>query len=129
MFIGSLLVFYRGLSILGTSARYLLRYMLTHPSRLSPTEIAIQQQFMDPPISDSTSSATISSTPPTTDLKSLCEVAISASPQEVQALRSGASKGVLNRIVGYVMKRSKGRADAIAVRKILEEMIFWKENP
>lgn len=99
--------------------------MLTHPSVLSPTETAIQQQFMEP-LSDSTSSAT---PPPTMDLQNLCEVAISALPQEVQALRSGTSKGVLNRIVGYVMKRSKGRADAIAVRKMLEEMIFGKENP
>ena len=98
--------------------------MLTHSSPLSSTEIAILQQFMEPTLSDAIPSTMTSSASPLTDLQNLCEVAISALPQEVQALRSGASKSVLNKIVGYVMKRSKGRADAIAVRKLLEKMIF-----
>lgn len=58
----------------------------------------------------------------------MCEEAITALPQQVEALRSGENKGVLNRIAGFVMKRSRGRADAVTVKRILEDMILGKGN-
>ena len=58
-----------------------------------------------------------------------CEEAVAALPQQVEALRSG-QKGVVNKIVGYVMKRSRGRADAVAVKRMLEDMILGNgSNP
>jgi Asp-tRNA(Asn)/Glu-tRNA(Gln) amidotransferase B subunit len=116
-------IFFANETFTGTSARYLLRHMLTHPSSLTPLEVAIDQQFINPPSSPEATSVGDSA-----EVQRLCEEAITALPQQVKALRSGENKGVLNKIVGYVMKRSRGRADAVAVKKILEDMILGKGN-
>lgn len=113
--------------LLGTSAKFLLRHMLTHPSTFSPTQIAIQQQFITPSASLDNWSDNSGTTPPS-ELQNLCQEAIAALPQQVEAFRSGQSQGVVNKIVGYVMRKSKGRTDAMAVRKALERMILQKDN-
>jgi len=107
----------------GTSAKYLLRHIIAHPSSLTPLEVAVEQQFINPPSSPGETSIGDSA-----EVQRLCEEAITALPQQVEALRSGKNKGVVNRIAGYVMKRSRGRADAVAVKKILEDMILGKGN-
>lgn len=92
--------------------------MLTYPSCLTPLEVALEQQFINPPDSpEATSLGDLA------EVQILCEEAISALPQQVEALRSGNRKGVVNKIIGYVMKRSKGRADALVVKKMLDDMI------
>jgi aspartyl-tRNA(Asn)/glutamyl-tRNA(Gln) amidotransferase subunit B len=55
-------------------------------------------------------------------LYSLCRDAIIALPDEVEAVRKG-HRNVLNKIVGRVMKESRGRADARTVRVLLEELV------
>ena len=97
--------------------------MLSYPSSMTPLEVAIEQQFINPPSSRERTSVDGSN-----EVRRLCEEAITALPQQVEALQSGENKGVVNKIVGYVMKRSRGRADAVAVREIIEDMILGKGN-
>jgi len=47
---------------------------------------------------------------------------MAALPDEVAAVRNG-HKGVLNKIVGRVMRESRGRADARSVRDLVEKLI------
>jgi aspartyl-tRNA(Asn)/glutamyl-tRNA(Gln) amidotransferase subunit B len=71
---------------------------------------------------DSSLHSALSSSPPS-ELQSLCEAAIQALPSEVAAFRAGKKK-VLNKIVGHVMKQSRGRADANIVRNLVEEIVL-----
>jgi aspartyl-tRNA(Asn)/glutamyl-tRNA(Gln) amidotransferase subunit B len=64
----------------------------------------------------------MSSSSPPSELYCLCESAISDLPSEVAALRAG-NKNVLNKIVGHVMRKSRGRADAVAVKALVEKIV------
>ena len=55
-------------------------------------------------------------------LHSLCLDAMAALPDEVAAVRQG-HKNVLNKIVGLVMRQSRGRADAKRVKGLLQNLI------
>lgn len=115
----------------GTSGKLLLRHMLANPSQTSTKQMAQELQFtafastsspkipMDASKLTSTSSSTH---PPSSDLRSLCIDAIAALPDETVAVKGG-NKNVLNKIVGRVMKDSRGRADAKAVKALLEALI------
>ena len=81
-----------------------------------PSEIAKQLQLYS-------LSGDPASTPSSSQLEALCAEAISALPEEVKAMRRG-SKNVVNKLVGRVMKSSRGRADATVVRTMLEKMIL-----
>lgn len=58
------------------------------------------------------------------DLADLCRKVIETMPSEVAALRSG-HRGVVNKLVGSVMKQTRGRVDAntakAVILKILQE--------
>ena len=60
---------------------------------------------------------------PTTDnddtLQKWCDEAIDALQEEAQAVRDG-NPNVVNKLVGFIMKRSRGTADAKAARKLLQ---------
>ncbi|TFY69182.1 hypothetical protein EVG20_g3256 [Dentipellis fragilis] len=56
-------------------------------------------------------------------LGELCKEAITKLPEEAEAVRQGNTK-VLNKLVGSVMKSSRGRADAQAVRSKLQEVLL-----
>jgi len=99
--------------ITGTSGKLLLRHMLSHPSQASPTDIAH---------SLSLTALSPSSSTPDLELHTLCQSAIDTLPSEVTAFRKG-NKNVLNKIVGQVMKQSRGRADARAVKDCLETIL------
>jgi aspartyl-tRNA(Asn)/glutamyl-tRNA(Gln) amidotransferase subunit B len=64
------------------------------------------------------------------ELEQLCKEAIDALPEEAEVVRkcqgNGSKSNVINKIVGRVMKSSRGRADARAVRVLLEKMILVK---
>jgi aspartyl-tRNA(Asn)/glutamyl-tRNA(Gln) amidotransferase subunit B len=72
------------------------------------------------------STCTLSSADPTPQpeaiLHGLCLDAMAALPDEVEAMRKG-HKNVLNKIIGQVIRESRGRADARSVRRLLEELI------
>ncbi|KAF9268893.1 Glutamyl-tRNA amidotransferase B subunit [Marasmius fiardii PR-910] len=52
----------------------------------------------------------------------ICQRAIAALPSEVAAFRSG-NKNVLNRLIGWVMKETKGKVDVQQTRNRLEDLI------
>jgi len=112
--------------ITGTTGKQLIRHMLSNPTTDPPSKIAENLELLA--FSPSRSSASsVDSTPPESDtgdpLIALCETAIISLPLEVAAARNG-NKNVLNKIVGSVMKQSRGRADARRVREIVEELIY-----
>nr|XP_046271379.1 glutamyl-tRNA(Gln) amidotransferase subunit B, mitochondrial [Scatophagus argus] len=55
-----------------------------------------------------------------TQLQSICQKVLDSHPNEVDAIRKG-SKKILNNLMGLVHKETKGRADPVLVRAILEE--------
>ncbi|XP_033481109.2 glutamyl-tRNA(Gln) amidotransferase subunit B, mitochondrial [Epinephelus lanceolatus] len=56
----------------------------------------------------------------TAQLQSICQKVVDSHPDEVHAIRNG-NKKVLNKLIGLVQKETKGRADPVLVRAILEE--------
>ncbi|KAM7008949.1 glutamyl-tRNA(Gln) amidotransferase subunit B, mitochondrial [Tautogolabrus adspersus] len=56
----------------------------------------------------------------TSQLQSICQKVVDSHPDEVQAIRNG-NKKVLNKLMGLVQKETKGRADPVLVRKMLQE--------
>uniref|UniRef100_A0A3Q2EAZ2 Glutamyl-tRNA(Gln) amidotransferase subunit B, mitochondrial n=1 Tax=Cyprinodon variegatus TaxID=28743 RepID=A0A3Q2EAZ2_CYPVA len=54
------------------------------------------------------------------ELHRICQKVVDSHPEEVCAIRSG-NKKVLNKLMGLVQKETKGRADPVLVREILEE--------
>ncbi|KAG5654231.1 hypothetical protein H0H81_005918 [Sphagnurus paluster] len=107
--------------ITGTSGKMLLRHMLGHPSAKSTKEIAAELQ-LNAFASSSPSTTSDDSSSQSDALRELCREATVALPAEVEAFTKG-NKNVLNKIVGRVMKDSRGRADAQAVRVMLEELL------
>lgn len=100
--------------------------MLANPSQTPTTQIA---QELELTALSGPSSSTFTTSPEASELHTLCSTAISALPNEVAALRKG-NKNVLNKIVGRVMKDSRGRADAKAVRNLVEKLITdEKQSP
>ena len=98
--------------------------MLKNPTSHTPTQLAKELQFTAlSSTPDSSSQQSASSSSPHSELQSLCEAAIQALPNEVATFRAG-NKNVLNRIVGYVMKQSRGRADAKVVRNLVEQIVL-----
>ncbi|XP_062333799.1 glutamyl-tRNA(Gln) amidotransferase subunit B, mitochondrial [Osmerus eperlanus] len=57
----------------------------------------------------------------TTAIHNICQRIVDSHPERVQAIRAG-NKNVLNKLIGLVQKETKGRADPVVVRAILEEM-------
>jgi aspartyl-tRNA(Asn)/glutamyl-tRNA(Gln) amidotransferase subunit B len=55
-------------------------------------------------------------------LKQWCETAIQALPEEASKVRRG-QMNVLNKLVGHIMKSSKGAADAKTARSMLEALL------
>nr|XP_019956779.1 PREDICTED: glutamyl-tRNA(Gln) amidotransferase subunit B, mitochondrial [Paralichthys olivaceus] len=53
-------------------------------------------------------------------LHSICQKVVDSHPEEVRAIRNG-NKKVLNKLMGLVQRETKGRADPVLVRVILQE--------
>ncbi|XP_033986349.1 glutamyl-tRNA(Gln) amidotransferase subunit B, mitochondrial [Trematomus bernacchii] len=56
----------------------------------------------------------------TAQLHSICQEVLDSHPDEVNAIRGG-NKKVLNKLMGLVQRETKGRADPVLVRKIIQE--------
>lgn len=114
----------------GTSGKLLLRHILANPSSLSTKQIAedLQLTALSSQLPASIESGSGSTRPisaqvePFSELYDLCRDAIRALPDEVAAVSNG-NKNVLNKIVGRVMRESRGRADARSVKTLVEELI------
>ncbi|KAF7967986.1 hypothetical protein HWV62_32393 [Athelia sp. TMB] len=97
-------------SITGTSGKALLKHMLSHPSISAPSALAAEMSLLAASSTDDT-------------LRTLCEETISALPQEADVVRKGNEK-VIMKLVGRVMKESRGRADAKAATELFKEMLL-----
>lgn len=91
----------------GTSGKLLLRHMLDHPSTTMPKQLAHELSLL------------VTEDNP---MQAWCQQAIQELPEEATVVKAGNPK-VLNKIVGKVMKISRGTADAQAVRATLEGML------
>lgn len=56
----------------------------------------------------------------TTELHNICQRVVDSNPDQVHAIKMGNQK-VLNKLMGLVQRETKGRADPVLVRAILEE--------
>lgn len=92
--------------------------MLTNPSTDSILKIATDLDLLAFPSTDHNLQETQAEDP----LIRICEKAVVELTAEVAAVKKG-NKNVLNRIVGSVMKESRGRADARRVKEIVERMV------
>ena len=95
--------------LVGKSGKFLLNYILTNPTSKTPFQLAEEMKLI-----------ALSSTSDS-HLRLLCEEAVKALPKEVAAFRAG-NENAINRIIGYVMKQSRGRADPRAVTNLVKEI-------
>ncbi|KAG2013155.1 glutamyl-tRNA(Gln) amidotransferase [Coprinopsis cinerea AmutBmut pab1-1] len=126
--LGDLIDLVQGKTITGTSGKYLLRHMLSNPSTKSARQQAEELQliaFTSSESAASSDSSTPSASSENSELQQLVEKAITALPKEIEAFKAG-HKGVLNKIVGYIMRQSRGRADARQVKEQLEKALNSK---
>lgn len=101
-------------SLTGTSAKALLRTFLFSPTSTEPSlDSLIASNATTPAPADGSADEA---------LNALCADVIETLPVEAAKVRAGQEK-VLMRMVGEVMKRSKGRADAKKVGERLKEML------
>ena len=95
------------LTLSGTSGRTILRHILR-----TKTSVPISQLL------DELSLRTVDPT----SVEALCDEAIRTFPEEAELIHGG-KKNILMKLVGYVMKASRGRADAKLTRRILERKL------
>ncbi|KAI0080877.1 Glutamyl-tRNA amidotransferase B subunit [Panus rudis PR-1116 ss-1] len=107
--LGEIIDLVQNKKITGTSGREILRRILTERLKDRPSALAERMGLL------------VSSTD-STSLKSWCEEVIAAMPSESQAIRDG-QVNVLNKLLGCVMKLSKGRADAKAAKQMLDDLL------
>lgn len=107
----------------GTSAKYLLRHLLSNPTSKSTKELAEELQLLAfTSLTQKAPESEGSSTAQHSELDTLIQKAIEAMPSEVAAFKAG-RKGVLNKVVGWIMKQSRGRVDAQEVKIQLEKAL------
>jgi aspartyl-tRNA(Asn)/glutamyl-tRNA(Gln) amidotransferase subunit B len=58
-------------------------------------------------------------------MEAWCREVVESNPEVADAIRTG-NANVVNKLVGRVMKKSRGTADALSVRKLLLEIITAK---
>lgn len=108
--LGELIDLLQAGKITGTSAKTLIRHFFNSPASTEP--FSSMSKLVDELGLRATSS----------DLQSLCEKAVELLPQEAELVQKGNEK-VLMKIVGQVMRLSKGTADGKAARALLQEML------
>lgn len=94
---------------LGTSGKHILRHILEHRTTSLPSVLAREMSLLV--IDDGDAS-----------LRGWCIQAIDALPKEAQRARDG-NANVINRLLGHVMKISRGRANAKAAKALLEDIL------
>ena len=87
----------------------ILRHVLEHKSTTMPSVLAKELSLLSNDDGDAS-------------LQKWCEEAIDTLTEEAQAVRDG-NVNVINKLVGFVMKRSRGTANAKAARAILQSKL------
>lgn len=90
------------LAFIGTSGKSLMRHILATRTTTMPSTLAQELSLLASPADDS-------------NLEAWCAEAIAALPEEADAARRG-NANVVNKIVGRVMKASRGTANAQSVK-------------
>lgn len=97
-----------GGKLTGSTGRSVLRHVVENGAGTGSLDALLKQLGIQPSTAD--------------DLKGLCEAVIQKLPKEAEKVRQGNDKVVM-RLVGQVMKDSRGAADAQAARALLLELI------
>ncbi|KAI0271967.1 Glutamyl-tRNA amidotransferase B subunit [Russula aff. rugulosa BPL654] len=105
---GGLIDMVRDGMVTGSSGKILLRHMLDHPSSEAPSELAERFDLLANRGDDF--------------LERLCTQVIAEMPEEADAMRRGVPN-VINKLLGRVMKYSKGTADPQSIRKMLRNLL------
>jgi len=92
----------------GSSGKLLLRHMLDHPSSEAPSELAERLGFVANRGDDF--------------LERLCTQAVADMPEEADAMRRGVPN-VINKLLGRVVRISKGTADPQSIRRMLLKLL------
>ena len=93
----------------GPAGKTILRHIINNSSTATPSALAAELSLLAGEDTDAS-------------LKKWCEAAIQALPKEAEVVRRG-NKNVVNKLVGHVMKSSRGAADAKAAKSMLEDML------
>lgn len=110
--LGSLIDMVQSGVITGSSGKLILRLMLDDPSSKTPEELAREHSLIALDKGDSS-------------MEAWCKEVIESNLEVAGAVRAG-NFNVVNKLVGRVMKKSRGTADALSVRRLLLEMITGK---
>ncbi|KAI9513292.1 Glutamyl-tRNA amidotransferase B subunit [Russula earlei] len=94
--------------VTGSSGKLLLRQMLDHPSSEAPSRLAGRLGLLANWGDEF--------------LERLCSQAITDMPEEADAVRRGAPN-VINKLLGRVMRSSKGTADPQSIRRTLQKLL------
>jgi aspartyl-tRNA(Asn)/glutamyl-tRNA(Gln) amidotransferase subunit B len=94
---------------IGSSGKLILRLMLDEPSSKTPEALAKEHSLIALERGDSS-------------MEVWCREVAESNPEVADAIRAG-NVNVVNKLVGRVMKKSRGTADALSVRKLLLEII------
>ena len=86
--------------------------MLDAPSSRTPEELAQEHSLIALDRNDSS-------------MEVWCKEVVQSNPEVADAIRAG-NVNVVNKLVGRVMKKSRGTTDALSVRKLLLEIITTK---
>ncbi|KAH8118408.1 glutamyl-tRNA amidotransferase [Phellopilus nigrolimitatus] len=105
-------------NITSTSGKQLLKYIVEQRTDRSPIVLAQELSLLALNSSEESFNEI---------MDEYCLKAIEELPEEAKVVRGGNIK-VLNKLVGFVMKMSKGRADAQAVHIRLKNIIMNKED-
>ena len=97
------------LSLTGSSGKLIIRLILDNPSSKTPEELAREHSLIALDKGDSS-------------IEVWCREVIESNPEAAEAIRAG-NPNVVNKLVGRVMKKSRGTTDALSVRRLLLEMI------
>ncbi|KAF9029019.1 Glutamyl-tRNA amidotransferase B subunit [Hymenopellis radicata] len=100
----------------GPSAKLVLRHILSNP----PSSASLRQLAVDMNLVSMTKSSSQTGIEP--DLSEICRRVIDAMPSEVAALQAG-HRNVVNKLVGGVMKETRGRADANTTRSTILSLL------
>jgi aspartyl-tRNA(Asn)/glutamyl-tRNA(Gln) amidotransferase subunit B len=106
-----------------TGGKMLLRHLLNarqEASSLSPLAVLASQTLS---ISDLIERLGLSKSSSMADLNRWCQEVVNQYPELAEKASSG-KQGVLMFLVGQVMKRSQGTADALQAKKILEKKLI-----
>jgi len=112
--LGSLIDMVQSGIITGSSGKLILRLMLDNPSSKTPEELAREHTLIALDKSDSS-------------MEAWCREVVESNPEVTDAIRAG-NINVVNKLVGRVMKKSRGTADALSVRKLLLKIITVKDT-